>query len=165
MASNGRAGITPKERERFLHDHGFIQLRTGHGSHQVWEHPELKLLARSHDVTPPENIRGKGIAIQVWETTLCDDPGKGTWQTMVKHANWCQETVSNIHAESVYEAQRGKFLKEFRSAVEDVSQWKRAIKHRMKTGLEVDRESKPPVLYKDMQDMRKKKEDFAAPRR
>ena len=46
MSSKSACGLTVKEREDFLRHHGFEQVRSAKGSHDVWEHAEIKRLCQ-----------------------------------------------------------------------------------------------------------------------
>lgn len=153
MASKSRSGLTKEEREKFLRSHGFMPVRSGKGSHQLWEHPELKLLARSHHISPPDNLMSKRSQ-QPWETTLCADPGGGTWHGMVKHAKWCQGTVEQIKASSEHEVQRCKIVRQFREAVESTCRWKKNVKKHLRAGLKAAEAPKAPIGHDELQSLK-----------
>jgi hypothetical protein len=162
MASKSRSGLTKEDRERFLREHEFAQLRSGKGSHEIWEHHELKLLARSHSISAPGNLLANPSQ-KPWETTLCGDPAGGTWRAMVKHAEWCQDTAGRIKNSSAREQLRCKVASQFRKAVSDVRQWKKDLRHHLKADLPLEKAPPVPIAYKDFKELLAKKNQLSKP--
>lgn len=162
MASKSRSGLTKEQRKDFLTACGFTHDRSGPGSHETWRHKELRLLSRSRHIAPPANLLSN-VAQKPWETTLCGDPGSGTWNSMVKHAEWCRDTVGEIKAASKYERQRCALAQQFRQAAKDTRQWKKDVKHWLKTGLDSTQMPKPPMEWKDFMALKNKKDQLSMP--
>ncbi len=101
MAKNSKSGLTKEEREDFLREHGYVPSRDGKGSHEIWEHPEIKLLARTNKIAPPLNLL-PNVSQNPWEMTLSANPAGGTWHDIVKLAEWCQKTVEDIKGASAH---------------------------------------------------------------
>lgn len=138
MASKSKAGLSPLERKDFLISHGFRQVPDrGHGSHAVWEHPELKELAKKQKIVCPGNLLSN-VAQPAWEQTIPDNPASGTWHRIAKHAEWCQETVAAAKGASAEEEKRRKIKQDFLDAKQEICDWKRETKHRLKAGLEAN---------------------------
>lgn len=146
MASNSKAGLSKLQREDFLRAHGFEPLRGGKGSHEIWEHAELKQLAKTHHIDCPANLL-HNVAQKPWEHPVSDNPASGTWHRIVKHAQWCKETVEKLcGADKELEARR-QIVREFREARQEFCDWKRENKHRAKAGLDM---TQPPVSYAEL---------------
>lgn len=160
MASKSRSGLTKEDRERLLREHGFEQMRSGKGSHEIWEHPELKLLSHSNKVALPINL-ASNPSQKPWETTLCADPAKGTWTAMVKHAEWCLNTVEQIKNASAHEQLRCKVFSQFRKAVQDMRQWKKDLRHHLKANLPLEKAPAVPIAYKDFKELVEKKNQLS----
>lgn len=135
MASNSKSGLSKLEREDFLHEHGFVLLRQGKGDHAVWEHPELKELAKKQKIICPGNLLSNPAQL-AWEHTIPDNPAGGTWHRAVKHAEWCQETVEKAKGSSAEEERRRKIKQDFLDAKQEICDWKRDTKHRLRAGIE-----------------------------
>jgi hypothetical protein len=160
MASNSKSGLTKEERRDFLCEHGFVPLHSGKGSHEIWTHPELKKLSRKHPIIPPANILSN-TAQKPWETTLCGNPGEGTWNSMVKHAKWCQETVEQIKTKDLREQQRTETARQFRASVQQICQWRKDVKHWLKSGLKVSEAPKTPIQWHDFKAQKAKKSELS----
>ncbi len=89
--------------------------RTGKGSHEIWEHDDLKFLARTHKIEPPANLKSN-TAQTPWVITVPGDPATGTWNSLVKYAKWCQSTVNDIKARSANDSRRAAFAGAFNGA-------------------------------------------------
>ena len=113
--SGSKSRLSPKQRKEALQSYGFEPARDGRGSHATWEHPELKLLARTHKIEAPANL-GSGHIHCPWEMTVAGDPADGTWNSMIKQAKWCQETVQSIKSGSDHDRQRCEVANQFRAA-------------------------------------------------
>lgn len=161
MSSNSKCGLSEGQRVRFLKDHGFVPLHHGKGSHESWEHPELKFLARSHKITPPANLLSNP-AQRPWETTLCDNPASGTWNAMVKHAEWCQKTVADIKAGSEIDRRRCDVARQFREAAAADRQWRHEVKFALRTGADVP---PAPMKYEDLLSLKAGKSHSPTPSR
>ena len=162
MAAKSRSGLTKEEREDFLRDRGFAPSRSGKGSHELWENPELKLLARSHNIAAPANLLAN-ISQKPWETTLCSNPARGTWRSMVKHAQWCQQTVEQIKAASEHDRLRCKIASQFRKAVGEIRQWKKNLRHHLKAGLPLEKAPQVPMGHKEFEELKSKKIQLSKP--
>ncbi|MCE9508263.1 MAG: hypothetical protein K8R48_08155 [Alphaproteobacteria bacterium] len=162
MASKSRSGLTKEEREDFLRAHGFVPLRSGKGSHEMWEHPELKLLARANKISLPANLMSNPSQ-KPWETTLCADPAGGTWRAMVKHAEWCLSTAEQIKNASAHEQLRCKVASQFRQAVHDMRQWKKDLRHHFKADLSLEKAPPAPFKYEDFKELLAKKNQLSKP--
>jgi predicted RNA binding protein YcfA (HicA-like mRNA interferase family) len=132
-----KCGLTKEQREKYLRDHGFVRLRQGKGSHEEWEHPELKLLSRTHKIITPANLLSN-IGQHPWETTLSGDPASGTWKAIAKHAEWCRKTAEEIKAKSDHDGQRCKLVSQHRKAVHDFKERKKTVKHKLKADQPID---------------------------
>ncbi|MBI3441292.1 MAG: hypothetical protein HY052_05760 [Proteobacteria bacterium] len=162
MASNSRSGLTKEERARFLQDHGFSPLRSGKGSHELWENPELKLLAHSHHIMPPANLMSNSSQ-KPWEITLCDNPGGGTWHSIEKYAQWCQGTIEKIKTSSDHERRRCEIARQFRKAVHDMRQWRKDVKHHFSAELDIARVPPAPIKYEDLLVLKSRKNELSKP--
>lgn len=153
MASNSKSGLSPLERKDFLLDHGFVPIPDrGHGSHAVWEHTKLKelILVQKQKITCPPNLL-HNVAQLPWEHTIPDNPASGTWHRIVKHAEWCQETVAKAKGASAEEERRRKIKQDFRDARQEICDWKRETKHRLRAGIE----TKPaPDSYRRIEELK-----------
>ncbi len=154
-----KCGLTKEQREKFLHDHGFQRARQGKGSHEEWEHPELKLLARSHGITPPANLLSN-VGQNPWETTLSGDPASGTWRAIVKHAEWCRKTVEQIKAGSEHDRERCEIARQFREAVNGFRKRKKALRRSLKTGQPVET-PKTSETYQEIQWLKAKRNQIS----
>ncbi len=125
--SKNKCGLTPPQREKILRDHGFARARDAKGSHEMWEHTDLKLLAHTHRVDPPANLRSPGFAQAAWQVTLPDNPANGTWSNIVKYAKWCQKTVGDIKARSAHDRLRVAFAGAFNGAARAPSRHERKM--------------------------------------
>ena len=163
MASKSRSGLTKEEREDFLRAHGFVPLRSGKGSHEMWEHPELKLLARSHHLSPPVNLFTGIYSQKPWETTLAANPGGGTWHNTMKVVEWCQDAAEQIKNSSAREQLRCKVASQFRKAVHDLRQWKKDLRHHLKADLPLEKAPPVPIAYKDFKELVEKKNQLSKP--
>jgi hypothetical protein len=162
MASS-KSGLTKEEREDFLRAHGYVPQRSGKGSHEIWEHPELKMLARSQKISPPINLLSNASQ-KPWETTLSGDPASGTWNVIRKLAEWCKETTEQIKNSSEHEKLRCKVAAQFRKAVGDRNQWKKDLRHHLKAGLDPEKAPVVPIAYKDFKELTTKKNELSKPR-
>jgi len=147
MASNSKSGLSPVQREAALRELGFEKQRNGKGSHVVWEHAGLKEMAETgKKVCCPPNLLSNP-AQAPWETTLPDNPGSGTWQSILKLAKWAQQTVETYKATSAVTEARKSIIDQFRAARDEVCAWKHESRLRLKSKLE----AKPaPQSYHDM---------------
>lgn len=161
MATNSRSGLTQEEREGFLRDHGFERVRSGKGSHEMWEHPELKLLARSHSITSPPNLLAN-TAQNPWECTLCANPAINTWRSMSKHIKWCHDTVQQMKAGSEHAKSRCELARQFRKAAKDMKEWKRGVILHLKTGLPASDIPKAPLHPHDFLVLKAKKNQLSS---
>ncbi|MBU6475688.1 MAG: hypothetical protein KGL10_07995 [Alphaproteobacteria bacterium] len=127
-----KCGLNPKQREKILHDNGFERARTGKGSHELWEHDGLKLLAHTHRLEPPANLRSPGFAQSAWQITLPDDPASGTWNSLVKYAKWCKAKTDGITAASAHEHRRVAFAGAFNQAARPQSKRERKQERKAK---------------------------------
>lgn len=132
-----KSGLTRHGREAFLRNHGFVFLRHGKGDHDVWEHPELKALARSRHVDCPANLL-PNTAQAPWEHTVPKDPAVGTWLRLVKHAEWCEETVAVARGAATEEARRRQTRQDFLDAKKEICDWKHETRHRLRAGLDAN---------------------------
>jgi hypothetical protein len=146
MASNSKAGLSKLQREDFLRDHGFTPLRSGKGSHEIWEHAALKELAKTHKIDCPSNLL-HNPAQKPWEHPLPDNPASGTWHRISKHAQWCQQTVEALKGATQEAEARRRIVREFMEAKKEFCDWKRETRHRVKAGLEA---AEPPVSYTEL---------------
>lgn len=162
MAQKSKSGLSPHQREKFLSDCGFTYDRSGPGSHETWVHEDLKLLSQSRKIMPPANLLSN-VAQKPWETTLCDDPGGGTWSSMIKHAEWCRDTVGEITAISKHEKRRCTVARQFRQASRDMRQWKKDIKNWMKAGLDPAQAPKAPMEWQDFAALKTEKNKLSSP--
>lgn len=147
MASRDRSGLNGHQRERFLREHGFEKVRSAKGSHAVWEHAALKELSRTHKVSIPANILSGGAQC-AYELILPEDPASGTWKKLEKQAEWCAETVKLVHQTAAHEQMRQAMLREFHAAVEEVCDWKKRVKHWVKSGLDPAKAPQAPESYR-----------------
>lgn len=161
--SNSKCGLDEGQRKRFLKDHGFVFVRAGKGSHEEWEHAELKVLSRNHKIVPPANVVSVEHQSTPWETTLCDNPANGTWKAMVRHAEWCQQTVEEIKAGSERERRRCAVVRQFREAVADTRGWRHEVKNWLKAGLPLAEAPKPPISTKELEKLRAEKNQLSSP--
>ncbi len=161
MASS-KSGMTKEDRERFLLDHGYTPLRGGKGSHEIWEHTELKMLARTHKVAPPGNVLPNASQIP-WEITLPHDPARGTWGAIVKLSEWCITRTDEIKNASTREQLRCKVFKAFQRAVGDVRQWKKDLRHHLKAGLSAETAPVTPIAYEDFKALTEQKKQLSKP--
>jgi hypothetical protein len=151
MASKSKAGLSPLERKDFLLEHGFRPVQgRGHGSHSIWEHAELKALAQEQKITCPPNFLHNAGQLP-WEHTIPDNPASGTWHRVVKHAQWCQETVATAKGASAEEERRRKIKQDFLDARKEICDWKRETKHRLKANLEAN---PAPASYHRMNELK-----------
>jgi len=162
MASNSKSGVNKNDRETFLKNHGFVKAAQGKGSHESWVNFEIKLLSRSSSINPPENLKSNS-AQKPWETTLPDNPAGGTWKAIKKFAIWASDTVDKFKSESANEQIRLKTAKEFNEASRDIRAWRKAMKHRYKTGIEMDNAPETPISYKDFKSLENKKKELSQP--
>ncbi|MDE1152805.1 MAG: hypothetical protein PW788_09735 [Micavibrio sp.] len=147
MASNSKSGLSSVQREVALRDLGFEKQRNGKGSHVVWEHTALKAMAQTgKKVCCPPNLLSNP-AQAPWETTLPDNPGSGTWQSMLKHAKWAQQTVDDYKSATAVQEARKSIILEFREARDEVCAWKHETRHRLKSHLDA---TAPPQSYHEM---------------
>jgi hypothetical protein len=155
MASKSSSGTTKEERETFLKEQGFTQLRSGKGSHVIWEHAAAKALAQTGKFpSAPENIASSN-AQQPWVITLPADPARGTWRTISKTAEWCQNTAAGLGASASHTEQRSATVQQFHESREEFCTWKKEVKNKLKVGLDVSGE-KSPVKYSALQALRGK---------
>lgn len=149
MAGN-KSKLSKLDREEFLREHGFEFFRQGKGDHTVWGHPELMELAKTHKIECPPNLLSN-VAQAAWEHAIPDNPAGGTWHKIAKHAEWCAETVAKIKGASLAEERQRKIKQEFREARQEICDWKRDTKHRLRAGLD----TKPaPVSYHQINDLK-----------
>lgn len=114
--AKSKSGVSPKEREKTLRDHGFEPLRGGKGSHEIWENKDLKFLAQTQKIgDPPANLRANP-AQKPWEITVPHDPASGTWNSIKKYATWCKNTVETAKAGSEHDNRRINFANQFNGA-------------------------------------------------
>jgi len=132
-----KSGVSSHQRERFLREHGFQQVRTAGGSHSSWEHTELRTLAKNHKVVCPPNLLHSAHQ-QAWEQPMCDDPARGTWERIVKHAKWCKEAAEDIRTADARLAAARRLVQEFKDAWKEVCEWKRDIRMACVAGLARD---------------------------
>jgi hypothetical protein len=154
MASKSASGLNKEQREHFLRDCGFVPVRSGKGSHELWEHPELKMLARTKTIEAPAHLLSN-VAQKPWETTLCGNPGGGTWHRMRKHAEWCAEKVAGIKASSENDRRRCELARQFREAAGEVCAWKKSVRNWLKAGLAVEEAPKAPESYQVFSNLKK----------
>jgi hypothetical protein len=134
MANNSRCGLTEEERKRFLRDCGFTFKSKGRGSHENWEHEDLKMIARSLSIFPPANLLSNP-AQKPWEITLCGDPAPGTWHKVGKLAKWCAEQTQEL--KSVAQAEnRQQTSQKFKENTEEVCR-KKFIQQCLRAGMSV----------------------------
>lgn len=91
--AKSKSGISPKQREQIMRRHGFEFARNGKGSHEIWENAALKKMAETPGTKlpePPANLRS-AIGQKPWEVTIPHDPASGTWRSITKYAEWCQQ--------------------------------------------------------------------------
>ena len=162
MASNSKSGLNKEQREKILRDCGFFQARDGKGSHENWEHPELKALAKTRSIVPPANLLSNE-AQKPWECTLPDNPAGGTWKTIAKYAEWCRETVEKIKNEADVEQRRRAVCSQFRATANSYCQWKKDVNSWLKAGLNVKEAPKPPVTYAELKKLEMQKKRLSAP--
>jgi hypothetical protein len=138
-----KSGTHRHERERALLDLGFQQLRSAKGSHVIWEHPVLKELARTNKVEAPINLR-QNPAQPPWEVPVPCDPAVGTWGKIMKFAKWANETSNQLLGVGVEPDPRVETKRAFLQARNEICEWKREVKHRLRAGLEPNA---PPASY------------------
>lgn len=88
--------LNAKQRSKALKALGFEKARSGNGSHEIWENAKLKELAQGRNLQPPENLRSGVYAQSVWAVTVPHDPAGGTWNSIIKYAEWCQKMVKEL---------------------------------------------------------------------
>jgi hypothetical protein len=136
MAANSKSGLSKFERDKFMYDHGFVPLpNRGKGDHTVWDHAGIRELAKKQAVNCPPNLL-HNVAQPAWQHTVPDNPATGTWHRIAKHAEWCQETLAALSGASADEQRRRKAKQEFLEARQDICDWKRDVKHRLRAGLD-----------------------------
>lgn len=150
MGAN-KSGLNKEERERFLLDHGFLLDRNCGSSHSVWKHVELERLVQAKNKIDlaPANILANPSVQQTapWVLSLSDDPASGYWARLEKHISWCAEQVEKIKSKEETERQARKISEEFRQNLADICQWKHAVKHWLKAGLDPAKAPKAPESY------------------
>lgn len=129
MASKSRSGTNPHQRVAFLREHGYEPLENGagKGSHQVWVHPDMAALMRTHKISMPENLRAYNQQ-QPCNVMLCSNPAGGTWKGIVAQVEWCTRTLEKFGEEARILAERRQRREELRSAIKEVTEWKRSIR-------------------------------------
>jgi hypothetical protein len=161
MASS-KSGRTKEERENLLRECGFVPAHAGKGSHEQWEHPELKALMKSRTIAVPANLLSNP-AQKPWEETLPGDPASGTWHRISKYARWCQTTVAEIQAEATVEKRRRDICRKFRAVSQDYCQWKKDVRHWIKAGLGIASAPGPTIKYEELKALEARKKQFSAP--
>ena len=146
MATKSASGLTKEERESFLRAHGYEHLRTGKGSHQIWEHKELKEIARSVSLFPPAYLLSNPNQ-KPWETVLPGDPASGTWHKIEKMAEWCAQQIVELKSVAEKEMRFQARKQEFRKNREDICTWKKSVKNWLKAGLAVAEAPRAPASY------------------
>ena len=154
-----KSGHTREKLAAFLSERGFVPLRSGKGSHETWEHPELKNLAQKQTITPPSNLLANQ-AQKPWEINMPGDPASGTWKTISKHAEWCKETVEGIKANVAHEQRYAEICSQFRNAVKETCAWRKAVKNWVKAGLEAAEAPQAPLRYEELQTLKARKNQF-----
>lgn len=160
--SSSKSGLTKEERERYLLDHGYLPLRGGKGSHEIWENAELKMLARTHKISAPLNVLPNASQVP-WEVTLPHDPARGTWGAIVKLTEWCVGCSEDIKNASAHQAMRCKIAGDFRKAVTDLRQWKKDLRHHLKAGLSLETAPETPIAFKDFKALGEQKKQLSKP--
>ena len=117
VVSKNKCGLTEKQRKKLLQDLGFKPVRWAKGSHMLWEHADLKLLANTHSIEqPPANLGSSSFTRNPWEIIVPDDPANGTWNNLVKLARWCDGAARQITAGSDHDRQRCEMAAQFNGA-------------------------------------------------
>lgn len=164
MASKSSSGLSKEQREKFMRDHGFVLLRSGKGSHQQWEHPKLKGLAKTHKIKPPANLLSN-IAQKPWEQTVCTDPGGRSWHTIEKHAEWCRKTAAEFAAKAERERQCSEIRGQFRDAIKEICKWRKTLKAHFKAGLKRESAPGPSIKWREFLALKEKKNQLSKPSR
>jgi len=133
---------------------GFRPERECDGGHTIWVHPDLKQLASRHKIEAPANLASSGKA--PWQISLPDNPASGTWDAVVKQAKWCHDKVREIEMGLEHEQQRLKLAREFRKASADYRQWKKDIRHWLRSGLDMQEAPQPPLTFKELMGLKEK---------
>jgi hypothetical protein len=146
MATNKKSGWTEEERTRYLHDHGFVQVRQGKGSHTMWEHAELKELSKTHKIKAPENILATE-GQKPWDLLMCDNPASGTWHSVQKQVEWCNKTIETIREKEQAQVRYHDLKAAWRLARREICTWKKDQKHWLKAGLALSEAPLAPESY------------------
>ena len=131
MASNSKSGSTKEERESFLKKRGYVQERTGKGSHEIWTNPTMRETAKAHHIDMPENLRSN-IAQKPWDITLPDNPAGGTWMRIQRQAEWCQKALTSAHEFANDVSLRQQTKQQMRDNMREICEWKHAVKHSLR---------------------------------
>jgi hypothetical protein len=137
MSSHSRSNLSPHQREEFLRAHGYEPVRSGKGSHEVWEHTALKEFGKRRSVKMPDNLKSTPHQ-RGWELILSCDPGPGLWHRLEKQCTWANETADRIQKMEDARTLSRRLKFEFNKAVRDVRGWQRCMKAAYKAGVSFD---------------------------
>ena len=153
MASKSKSGLSAFQREKFLRDYGFVFVRAGKGSHQVWENKSIEALAARVNLFVPESIRPPSAGLEPWQMVLNLDPAMGTWRAVKKYIGWCMATLAQEKIREELGIGGASIKHEFNRKAADYNQWKKNIKHafKAKTRLPVD---EMPVSYVELLELK-----------
>ncbi|MEZ0261976.1 MAG: hypothetical protein ACAH80_13275 [Alphaproteobacteria bacterium] len=147
-----KSGTNRHERERFLLDQNFQELRAAKGSHVIWEHAVLKELAKTNKIEAPINLR-QNPAQPPWEVPVPCDPAVGTWRKISKFAKWADDTANQLLGLGVKPDPLVETKREFLKARNEICEWKRETKHRLTADLAPN---PAPASYKDFMSLEAK---------
>lgn len=153
MSAKSRAGNDRVEREQFLRHHGFNLLRSGKGSHAIYEHAEMKELAHRPGFKPPEHMKDTAL----WQVTLCADPAAGTWRKVVHQVEAVEDILHEQERKADKQAAIVALKTEFNQKVRLYYRWKKDVKHEWKAGVPL---SDAPVSFVDVEKLRQQKQSF-----
>ena len=153
MSSHSRSNLSRHEREEFLRGRGYVPVRSGKGSHEIWNHSQLQSLARKYKVAIPDNIKSTPHQ-KAWEMVLCADPGPGTWIKIEKQCEWAQKTVRDLLQGEEKRSLSRQLKHEFKKALRDVHNWRREIGLACKAGLDRALMPEPPQAVQQVNDIR-----------